>query len=234
MLKRLLVVALIFSVIIVGAIELVLPGVVARELSSGLQEAFGTGEAMTVKLRSFPAVRMLTGRLGQVSVVSVNVPAGALTLDTLKVTIENVSVNLRDLLSHKGLAVTHSGAKIVITVSEGSLERYLLADVDTLDRPKVKIGTNGMDLSGDLLVAGRKVPVTFGGQFALKDEHTVTFSVTRVQVAGADVPEEFVGPFLGLLGGVELSLDLEEFPLPLKGTALRQEEGKLVIEAVSP
>ena len=235
MLKRLLVVAIILAIGIVGAIEIALPGVVTRELSSGLKDMLGTGEAMTVRLRVFPALRMLTGNFGQITVISSNVSAGGLNLDTLSVTIEDVSVNLRDLLAHKGLTVTHSGAtKVVITIGEGSLERYLLEGVDTLDEPQVLMGTDGMDISGDLTVAGRKIPMTFGGQFALKDEHTVVFNIVRIKVADAAVPEGFVGPFLGLLGSPELSLDLEKFPLPLRGTTVRQEEGKLIIEAESP
>jgi hypothetical protein len=62
----------------------------------------------------------------------------------------------------------------------------------------------------------------------------VAFNIVRIKVADVAVPEGFVGPFLGLLGSPELSLDLEEFPLPLRGATVRQEEGKLIIEAESP
>lgn len=234
MLKRLLVVVLLLAVVLVGASELVLPGLVSRQLASGLQETFGTGESMTVKLRSFPALRMLTGHLDQINVVSSNVPAGSLNLDNLSVTMTDVSVNMRDLLAKKGLTVTHaSGAKVVITIGEASLQRYLLEGVDTLGEPRVLIN-DAMEISGYLTVVGKKVLVTFGGRFALKDDHWVSFTFDRAKVGDVEVPEAFVGTLLTLLGSPELGLDLSKFPLPLKGTAVRQEPGKLIIEAEAP
>ncbi len=234
MLKRLLLVILLLAIVAVGASELVLPGLVSKELSSNLQETFGTGDAMHIKLRSFPALRMLTGHLDQINVVSSNVPAGSLNLDTLSVTMTDVSVNMRDLLAHKGLAIKHAaGAKVVITISEASFQRYLLEGVEGLGDPRVLINDR-MEISGYITVAGIKTLVTFGGSFALKDDNWVSFTVSQVKVGDVEMPESFVSTFLGLLGAPELGLDLGKFPLPLKGTAVRQEQGQLVIEAESP
>jgi len=234
MLKRLVAVLVLLFVVIAGAAELVLPGVVSRELAQGLQQTFGTGDAMTVKLRSFPALRLLTGHLDEITVVSSNVPAGSLNLDSLSVTMTGVSVNMRDLLTHKGLEVKHAaGAKVVITVSQESLRRYLLSNVQGLADPMVAVGPDGLGISGNLTVAGRKVKVAFMGGFSLKNDHWVSFELKRVAVGDVPVPEAFLPAFLSLLGTPELGIDLSKFPLPLKGTAVRLEPGKLIIEAVS-
>jgi len=235
MLRRLLVVLLLLAAVLVGVIELTLPGVASRALADGLKETLGTGETMTVRLKAHPSLRMLAGHFDSVTVVSAKVPVGSLTLDELAVTLEEVSVNMRDLLARKGLQVSHSGrVTVVITISESSLERYLLREVAGFGGPRVLLTKDGVQISGEVTVAGKKTAVSFIGRFELADEHWVRFVLTGVRVGDATVPAGFLDAFLDLFGRPEMGIDLERFPVPLRGTAVRTDEAKLVIEGTSP
>lgn len=233
MLKRLLLVVVIFAIVVAGALELVLPMIVSKELSRGLQETFGTGADMTVKLRPFPAVRMLTGYLGTVSVVTTEVPAGSLTLDSLAVTMNDVSVNMSDLLSRKTLKVTRaSNTKVVITVSQANLLDCLATEA-AFAEPSFVVHPDLAIMGGYLVVGEKKVPVSFEGRFVLQDERWVRFELSGASVGNVAVPRDFLGSFLSLVGSPELAFDLSKFPLPLKALGVRQEEGRLIIEAGS-
>lgn len=232
MLKRLLVVCLIAFITLAALSELILPGVLARGVEEALKVTLGPDADYSVALKSHPAARMLFGRFDEVSVVSTNVETSTLVLDQLAVVMEDCSVSIKSLLADRELKVTRSrSSKVTITVTQGNLERYLAASVPEYREPRVLITPDAVTLSGYLTVLDKDFVCDLVGKFVLENDTSIGFAVTGFTVDGVAVPPEFLDKWLELLGQPDLSLDLGAFPLPLTGTGVTHEDGRIVIEA---
>ncbi|HCJ10738.1 MAG TPA: hypothetical protein DHW14_06200 [Clostridiales bacterium] len=234
MLRRLAVVVLIVFVVLAALSELVLPGILARSVEAALEATFGPPAEHDVRLASRPAVKMLLGRFDEVEVTSTNVQTSTLVLESLAVTLHDASVDLKALLSEGELEVSRSArSRVTITITERNLEEYLAANVPEFREPRVLITSDVAAFSGYVTVLGRDFVFTLSGRFVLRDESTVGFDITGFTVDDVGVPGEFLEKWLDVLGEPDLSIDLAGFPLPLKGTEVTQEEGRVIIEATA-
>lgn len=231
-LKRVLVVCLIAFITLAALSEFILPGVLARGVEEALKTTLGTEGDYEVALKTRPAVRMLLGHIDEISVVSTNVSTSTIVLEYLAVVLEDCSVDLKSLLADRELKVSRSrDSKVTITISQGNLERYLAANVPEYQDPRVLVTPEAVTLSGYLTVLGRDFVCNLVGQFVLEDDSTVGFAISGFTVDGVAVPPEFLEKWLELLGQPDLSLDLKAFPLPLTGTGVVHEDGRIIIEA---
>lgn len=232
MIKRLAAVIAILVVALAALTELVVPGVITRGVETALTSTFGSAEEHDVKLKSFPAARMLLGQFDEVSVISTNVATATLVLDEVAVTLKDVSLDMKALLADKHLNVNRGRQGLVtIAIGERSLQDYLAANVPAFKEPRVLINPDSVLISGYFTVAGRDFVCTFSGKFSLADVKTVKFETQGFSVDEVAVPADFLNKWLDLLGQPDLSLDLSKFPLPLKGTEVIQEDGRVIVKA---
>lgn len=232
MLRRLAVVVVIAFIVLAALSELVLPGILARSVEAALEATFGPPAEHEVRLASRPAVKMLLGRFDEVGVTSTNVQTSTLVLESLAVTLHAASVDLKVLLSEGELEVSRSGrSRVTITITERNLEEYLAANVPDFREPRVLITSDVAAFSGYVTVLDRDFVFTLSGRFVLRDESTVGFGIDGFTVDDVSVPADFLGTWLEVLNEPDLSLDLSRFPLPLRGTGVTLEDGRIVIEA---
>jgi hypothetical protein len=234
MLKRLALV-LVVVLIVVGVLsEFFLPGLLARGVEQALETTFGPAGDHRVRLRSYPAVRMLLGHFDDVTITSTNVETSTISLEALAVTLEDASVDLRALLAGGDLRVTRSQkTRVTITITQRNLEAYLARNVPGFGDPRVLITPEFTVISGYLTVLEREFLCSLSGRFVLADPKTVSFRIEGFSVDDVIVPTEFLETWLELLGRPDLSLDLTAFPLPLTGTEVVAEDGQMVIKATS-
>jgi len=232
MLKRLVVVILIAFITLAALSELVLPGVLARGLERALETTFGPAGEYEVTLKSHPSARMLLGRFDEINVMSTNVQTSTLVLESMAVTFNDASVDLKALVAEGDLRIDRSrGGNVTITISEVNLAEYIAEYVPTFVEPRVLVTPETAALSGCVEVGEREVVFTLTGLFVLADEQTVSFDIQSFSVDGVTVPADFLATWLDLLNQPDLSFDLGQFPLPLKGTGVSHEDGRVVIEA---
>lgn len=231
MLKRLAVVIIIVFAVLAALSELVLPGVFARGVEEALATTFGDASSYDVTLTSRPAIKMLIGKLDEVSVVSTNVATSSMVLESLAVTLEDTSIDLKSLLAERELRWTRTGtSKVSITITERNLEDYLSRNVPEFREPRVLMTDDGMSLSGYVVVFGQDIVFDLDGRFEVTDDQNVGFEVTGFNVDDVSVPVEFLEKWLDVVGNPDLSLDMESFPLPLKATEILHEDGRVIIK----
>jgi len=226
------------ALVIVGLVggELLLPRIVAKGLEMGLGRALGEGEALSVSLKARPALKLLVGRVDELTVENKQVKAGTLAIDSLMVTVEDIVLSLRDLLgSSRRLTVSYSPViGTVIKISEANLRRHIAENAPGFIEPSVKISADGVDIAGGLMFGGRMFVVAVEGRFVAGGEHQVDFVVDGLSLDNEPLSPGLTAAVIGALGGPELFIDLGRFPTPLVLKEVRLLEGWLVIEAQTP
>jgi hypothetical protein len=233
-LKRLILVVVIVCLILAAVSELVLPGVLARGLEGALEASFGSSSEHKVRLKAYPSVRMLLGYFDEISVISTNVETSTLVLQSLAVTLEDASVDMKALLTERSLKVARSQTgRVTITVSQRNLEDYLARNVPAFKEPRVLMTPDAVVISGYLTVLERDFVCSLTGRFLLSGPSTVGFTIEGFAVNDVPVPPAFMDTWLDVLGHPDLSVDLGAFPLPLTGTEVLAEDGKMTIKATT-
>ncbi len=215
--------------------ELFLPMIVARGLEVGLSRTLGQGAALQASLQVRPALRLLLGRVDKLTVESQQVKTATLTIDSIAVTVEDIGINLRGLLSKSGLEVTRN-ARIgtVIRISEANLRRYVLDNVEGFTDPAVKVFADKVAVVGYIRFANRPFLVSVEGRFVAGSGSRVDFVVDKMSMDTEPVPPRLTAAVISALGGPELFIDLGRFPVPLELREVKMREGWLVIEASTP
>ena len=232
--RRALGITVIVVILLLLAGEFFLPWVVARGVEVGLARTLGEGADLEVSLASRPALRMLIGRVDQLTVTSERTKTATLAIDSIAVTVNEIGVNLQDILGRR-LSVSRSASiGTVIRISEGNLRRYVLDNVAGLDEPQVKILDGRAAVAGYMSFAGTPILVAAEGRFVADGEQRVVYVVDGLSIDGERVPDRLAQTLTTALGGNELFIDMAGFPLPLAVKEVKTEAGWLIIEAGSP
>jgi hypothetical protein len=227
-------VVIVIALVLVAG-ELFLPMVVARGIEVGLGRALGQGAALEASLKARPALRLLAGRVDKVTVESQQVKTATLTIDSIAVTVENIALNLKSLLSQSGLSITRSPQMgTVIKISEANLRRYILDNVEGFSDPAVKIFADRVAVVGYVRFGNRPFLVSIEGRFVPGSGRRVDFVVDRLSMDTEPVPPRLAAAVIAALGGPEVFIDLDQFPMPLDLREVRLQEGWLIIEAITP
>ncbi|MHB8926523.1 MAG: LmeA family phospholipid-binding protein [Bacillota bacterium] len=230
--RRVLILSVAFIVALTLVVELLLPSVVARGVEAGLDKILGPGETVNVRLKAYPALKMLTGRVDQVTVESANIKAAGLVIDKLTATIDQVSVNLRTLLSKRQIQSTKSSSiDVKLTISEQNLKQYVLANVKGVKEPRLQIEPGKVTAGGYLTFNGKDFFVVGEGRFVVKDATKVGLELTGLKVDDQDVPVGMINKVMEMLGGTDLFIDMTKFPIPLEAREVQMNKGSLVIIA---
>ena len=230
--RRVLILSVALFIALALVVELLLPAVVARGVAAGLDKIIGPGETVSVQLKSYPALKMLTGRVDQVTVETTNVQAAGLVIDQLTATIDQVSVNLRTLLTKRQIQSTKSSSlDVKLTISEQNLKQYVLANVKGVKEPRLTIEPGKVTAGGYLTFNGKDYFVIGDGRFVIKDGRKIGLELTGLKVDDQAIPAGLIGKVMEILGGTDLFIDMTKFPIPLEAKEVQMNKGSLVIIA---
>lgn len=227
-------IGIVFLVVLLLAGELFLPWVVARGVARSLENTYGVGGDFDVSLSSRPALRMLFGKVDKLTVDNRRVQTATMAIDSIAVTIEDVSVNLQKLLRLQVDSTRGSAMQAVFSISEGNLRAYVLDNVEGLAEPQFKVFDGRAALAGYVKFAGTPVLVAAEGRFVQSGERKVLFVVDTLSIEGEPVPERITEVLLSALGGPELFIDLAGLPMPMVIKEVKMRDGWLIIEAATP
>ncbi len=231
-------VIVIIVLLVVGLVagEIFLPRIVAKGLEVGLGRALGQGEALEVSLKARPALKLLVGRLDELTVENKQATVATLAIDSLTVTMEDIALNLRELLgSSRRLTVSYNGRiGVTIKISEANLRRHIAENVPGFTDPSVKISPDRVSIAGCLKFAERLFVVSIEGRFVGNGEQRVDFVTDRLSLDNEPLPPGLTAAVIAALGGPELFIDLGRFPMPLVLKEVKLLDGWLVIDAQTP
>ncbi|MHB0885342.1 MAG: LmeA family phospholipid-binding protein [Bacillota bacterium] len=230
--RRVLILSVALFIALALVVELLLPAVVARGVAAGLDKIIGPGETVNVQLKSYPALKMLTGRVDQVTVQTTNVQAAGLVIDKLTATIDQVSVNLRTLLTKRQIQSTKSASvDVKLTISEQNLKQYVLANVKGVKEPRLTIEPGKVTAGGYLTFNGKDYFVVGEGRFVVKAGSKIGLELTGLKVDDQAMPAGVTNKVMEILGGTDLFIDMTKFPIPLEAKEVQMNQGSLVIIA---
>lgn len=230
--RRVLILSAALFIALALVVELLLPAVVARGVAAGLDKIIGPGETINVQLKAYPALKMLTGRIDQITVKTSNVQAAGLVIDQLTATIDQVSVNLRTLLTKRQIQTTKSpNLDVKLTISEQNLKQYVLANVKGVKDPRLTIEPGKVTAGGYLTFNGKDYFVVGEGRFVIRDGGKIGLELTGLKVDDQEMPAGLLSKVMEMLGGTDLFIDMTKFPVPLEATGVQMNDKSLVIIA---
>lgn len=232
MLKRVLIIVILFVVALAGVTQFLLPGVVDRAVSRALTRKFGNDYAVTLK--SVPAARMLLGQFDQITVELKNPRLLGMTVESFSATASQISVNLRDILGSRDVKVERSKTlDVTITVSEAALTKFVAQNVPQYKGVRVTLVPGKALVAGTFTFNNRDFRVAVEGFFQISGGTKVEFVLRNVAVDGVPMGEAFVPKLRELLGGPELIMDGAKLPYPVTFTSATIEDGKLIIRGTA-
>lgn len=232
MLRKLIILFIIFSLALFAVTELVLPAVAAKAIQHGLSSYLG-GEVSSVALEAHPAMKMLIGRFDKVTVETLNVDIGGLLVDNLSATITNLSVNLADLALKREFKPTwERNVGLTVRISEQNLNRFVWANVPNFSDGKITLAPDKAVIEGNLLVREQKLPVRAEGQFVINSDAQVSFEPATASLSGYAMSQDQLA-LIRSFGGLRLTIDLGKLKTPLVARDIKTASGQLTIIADS-
>lgn len=232
MLRKLIILFIIFSLALFAVTELVLPTVTARAIRRGLADYLG-GDVSAVVLEAHPAMKMLLGRFDKVTIETRSVDVGGLLVDSLTATVKNLSVNMADLMLRGEFKPRWDRSLgLVVRVSEQNLNRFVWTNVPNVTNGRITLEPERAVVVGNLVVRGQEVPVRAEGRFVVSADSQVSFEPTAVSISGVPLSQEQLALIRGF-GGLRLTLDLGKLSPPLIARDIKTASGQLTIIAES-
>jgi hypothetical protein len=220
-----------FVTLILAAVALLvgvyvfLPSLLERSAARGIQEGLGLESAPEVELDRGSPAEMVVGRFsgGRISLGVADL--GGVRAE--RVTVDLDPFDLDVLGSMMGVALRSEmplSGTLRAEVPEGEVSRLAEAGADVPVRG-VDLREGEVVVGSEVPVLGVEVPVSVGGDLALRDQKLV-FTPRRVLALGTRVPEQLAEH---LLAGADFSYPLGGLPYGAEVTGVEVREGRLVV-----
>ena len=224
--KKVWVILLVIVALVVVA-EVSAPYLIARGIEVGLNKTLGAD--VHLRLQTYPSLRMLLGQFDHMSVVAKNVNLGGLNVSEYSLVAEEVSVNMRSLLSRRELEFNKQGnLELMVVVDEGELSTYLWENIPELKGWRVQINQGSVTVVGQAPILSATVDVRMQGKFVPLDTDKLAFVPDRLELQNIALPQGIVD---AILHGAQFYIDLDAAPMPLELIDVKMEPGQLILRA---
>jgi hypothetical protein len=180
-------VALLGAVIAAG--QIVVPTVVAGNLSRELQQVTGPGRRDTVHVVAVPFWTLAAGEFQELTWDVTGWHIGALRVRTLSLRWENGGLNVPDLVRHRSLVVTQLGHMTIRMAVDGPALARLLEASGRVRQARVTVRAHDIELAGNVQFNGLSGPVTARGTLEVSpDGHQILCRPLAVDGIGIPFP----------------------------------------------
>lgn len=213
------------TVLIILAVELTLNLWIRSSLKAGLTGANNPDAKVAVSINWMGVKDLWEGKVRRIKIDGRNCRISNLDYERLQLDNQGFSLDLPLLLKEKRLEITSiQRTKIAASVSERALQDYL-----NLSHPGYGVGViikpGQLQLSGNVLLLGNKVPVELKGELVNSSSKTIEFHPSGFSIARHSVSGEVVD-FIGNQLPLKFSV-MENWPLMI--TRIQLTEGMLSI-----
>jgi len=223
--KGLTIVSIFFIILIVFS-QTVLPPLVSKTAETRLLTATNAEKA-DVNISTSPAILFLLGQIDHIDMTAENAMIGQVRVKELRLKGENVHIDIRSFVQDSG-EVVRSADKLELTGTIGveNLTDLLTRKVDKLKDAEVTITPNGVKVTGNVLIAGRKADVSLEGTI-LGEDGAVYFHMTKLNIHNAILGKAVISNFFGDI----LLTDLKVLPFKVELDDVVQKNDEVVITA---
>ncbi|MGM0471812.1 MAG: DUF2993 domain-containing protein [Bacillota bacterium] len=204
--------------------QLALPAYFGQRVEVNLANQLISYQSLEVNLSSYPALLMLTGDVQQVRLTGKELVADDLRV--AEIYAEFSDVQFKSLLNHEQELTTGANDKLRVVLLEQDLEKYLTANLSSLQEVQLDLGSQQTKLAGRFDLFGNQLDLKLTGNFILRSDSKLAFKVKDLQVAELMIPGDVVNRFME---ETDLVVDLSKLPLPLSADQVQVKQDQLII-----
>lgn len=216
--KRLIYLLIGIMVLLLLGLEFFVPGLVASTLEGYLREEADSVESLTIKIDSFPAVKMLTGRIDEV-----DIEAEGLMIDNLY--LNNLVLGYQDILLKQG-GFTGSNTRLEIVIMEESLNNYIRAKYPDLEAFQLEITPENVLLKGNINIFEMIFNIQLSGNFIINDQKDIYFIPDNFQIEDLNIPVNLLKSYIE---GLDFSFNLKDLNIPLDINEIKLYSGYTIL-----
>lgn len=233
--KKFLVFMAVLLLILLGLLQFVLPGTLAKVLEEQVTNATGAQE-VDLNLSSSPNFKIIAGYVDEVHGTASLGRIGDFDFKQLTVDGEKVQVDVSELLfPTEGISAQEHTDKILKSVDKlelhgiitaEDLKNFIAKKVDRFDNAEVKISPEGVEATGQIKIMGRMAEVEMAGVF-IADGGDVYFRGTNLNVKNSLLRHVQLDKFFG---DVKV-LNAENLPFNLQYDSVELRDNEILITA---
>ncbi len=217
---------LLFLVMLLAAIEVILPKLVSDAVVQGLRELTGSNQ-VTARVDKTPAVLMFDGNFDRVMADAHEVKTEKITFRNMHINLTDVKLDVKTLLTSRKLVIEQvKDIELTAIIGQEELATYLNNSVKGIKNAVVKITPDKVQVSSALTFGGiARVDIRLEGRIASDRENKrITFVTERFWLNNSPV---------GNIGGSLLTevplVDLKKMPFNVNVRDVTMEENQIII-----
>lgn len=215
-----------FLVMVLAAVEVVLPKVVSDAVAQGLRAQTGSKQ-VTARVDKIPALFMLDGKFDRVTADVDEVKTEKITFRTMHVSLSDGKVNIQELLTNRKLVLEQvQDVELTAVIGQEELATFLNNSVKGVKNAVVAITPGKIQVTSALTVGGfARLDIKLEGRIASdRENRRITFVTDRFWLNNTPV---------GNIGGSLLTevplVDLKKLPFNVNVRDVVMEEGQVII-----
>ncbi len=223
--KKAIKVGLITLLVILLALQLLLPMMFARQLKKGLEDQL-RANSVQVKVDSFPAFELFGGQVDNLNI------QGQQLMTKKNLEIEQVKAeftNLRFQKQDQQWVVTEGQNPFLqLTLTEEAVNDYLatLPEMKLFEKFQVDLTTDQAVIRGVINFFSTQIQVQLSGDFQVAEQEKIIFTSNKLAVENVVVPQEVIDR---LKRKLQVELDLTTLPLPLEVKEVQVSDDRLEV-----
>jgi LmeA-like phospholipid-binding len=207
-----------------------LPSLLEYAVARDVQARLGAERQPDVRLKSDPALEMLSGAFSSGHIVLKKTELGGVRAERARIDLDPFDINVWASMK-SGHVVDREplSGEIRVEVSETEISRLVKARSD-MPVTGVELKEDGVVVKSEASAFGAQFPVSVRGDLGLGDGSLV-FEPQSLEAAGVPVPQELADK---LLAGADFKYSLDRLPYETKITSVQTEGGELVLSGRVP
>jgi len=197
-----LIVIIVVTIIIIS--QLFLPPFAADKLRDVLEQETDSIDKLDINIASFPAIKILTGRVDHVFIKSEGVQFNNLYIDSF-------DVSYRDIILQKG-SFYGINTYLEAVISENAIDDYISDTYPELQDFQLKITAEQVLLEGSISIFDASFNLMFSGNFVINDREDIYFVPDDFQLEDIKIPVSLLKSYIEK---IDFSFNLEELGIPL-------------------
>ncbi|MDD4335812.1 MAG: DUF2993 domain-containing protein [Firmicutes bacterium] len=209
--------------LIVAAIEVVVPIYVGRKVEFAVRSGFTSAESVSVVARSLPALKLLFGRFDRLSIDVDRAESAGFIIDRISLDSSDARIPLAKFEPESSRWAHALGdSQLEVLIDEDDINDYLGRREDYLRAFSVRLQPGLAELGGRLFFGGLSVGVESQGHFVIEDGVRLIYVFDRLSVEKSEVPAFIVNMFED---GIGVGIDLSDLPFGIQLESVHVYEG---------
>ncbi|MFW6022268.1 MAG: DUF2993 domain-containing protein [Halanaerobiaceae bacterium] len=209
---------LFFFLALIFITEIFLPGFAENRLRIIFYEETDSIDELQVNIRTFPALKIFSGRMDRVIIESTGVFVDGLYIDSF-------NVSYQDLVLEKG-SFTGINTSLNVVINEDALNEYINKKYPELGDFQLRIMPDQVLLQGSIMLFDTAINIRLSGNFVVTDRQMIYFVPEDFQLENIKIPKQLLKSYVE---NIELVFHLKELNIPLDIDEIKSGSAELTI-----